>query len=378
MKKITYTSLIFGVLAFSCTKTQFDDFDSTDSGTADFSTYISVGNSLTQGYQDGGLHNEYEQQSSSFPSILAKQMGVNFLQPMVEGNGSGHKFLQNLLPTIIDIPAEANWSATGWSSWDKNIKYNNLGVSGIRLTDCVPTVGDALSPTVNQVITSLNPFGGYLDFGSLSAPKSYIQNVRESNATFFTCWLGNMDVLGWATGGGDDGDTFIPGLGIVKTSNLTPVNVFRNKYDSILDVFQAMGAKGVCSTLPDVTSIPFFTTVTLDALIIDVWITEGPMANNPGNVRLATNADLILLSTKSAFSLTTGHGFIQANPLTHEEVLDKDEVALAQTHTNLLNTEIVMSAITHGYPVADMNAVMHQLKSGITFDGVSFDARYIQ
>lgn len=379
MMKINYIPVILAAtVALSCTKTQFDEFEATNGGTANFTTFISVGNSLTQGYQDGGLHNEQQQQANSFPSIIAKQMGVSFIQPMVDGAGSGHKFLQDLAPTVIDVNAESSWGASGWSSWDQNKKYNNLGISGIRLTDCVPTVGDALSPTINQVITGNNPYGGYQDFGSLFSPKSYLENLKESNATFFTCWLGNNDVLGWATGGGDDGEISIAGLGLIKTSDLTPVNVFRNKYDSILSAFSVMGAKGVCATLPDVTAIPYFTTVTLDAVGVDVWITEGPSSNNPGNVRLATNDDLILLTTKSAFSTTTGHGFIQANPLTHIEVLDKDEVAVVQNHTNLLNVEIRASAAANNVAVIDMHAIMFELQAGMAFNGVDFTASYIE
>lgn len=382
MKKINYIPVILAAtVVLSCTKSQFDEFDATTGGAADFTTFISVGNSLTQGYQDGGLHNEYQQQANSFPAIIAGQMGVAFLQPMVEGAGSGHKFLAALQPStdITDIPADANWGAAGWNIWDKNTQYNNMGVSGVRLTDCVPTAGDALSPVINQVIISSNPFGGYQDFGTIGAPISYLQNVKASNATFFTNWLGNNDVLGWATAGGEDGATTIPGLGTINTSELTPVSVFRNKYDSILVAFQSMGAKGVCATLPDVTAIPYFTTVTLEAVGSDVWITEGPSSNNPGNVRLATNEDLILLTTKSAFNTTTGHGFIQANPLTHQEVLDKDEVIVVQNHTLLLNAEIRASAAANGnVAVVDMHAIMFELQAGMTFDGVAYAANYIE
>lgn len=380
MKRNTILSLttITVLVAVSCTKTQFDEFEPTTSGSADFSRYISVGNSLTQGHQDNGVHNEQDQQENSFPAIIAKQMGVNFSQPMVEGDGSGYKKLQDLDPTVIDVPASSNWGASGWSGWDQNTKYNNLGISGIRLTDCVPTVGDATSGLVNQFITSNNPFGGFLDFGSLFSPVSYLDHVKASNATFYTNWLGNNDVLGWATSGGDDGTISVPLVGSINISELTPVNVFRNKYDSIMGAFKANGAKGVCATIPDVTAIPYFTTVTLEAIGQDVWITEGPYSNNPGNVRKATNSDLILLTTKDALDAPAGHGFVQADPLDHTEVLDKDEVAYVQNHTRLVNAEIRASAAAHGAGVVDMHAVMYTLQSGMMFDGVSYDANYIQ
>src|SRR5680860_861518 len=61
------------------------------SGTADFSNFVSVGNTLTAGYTDGALFNAGQQ--NSLPNILAQQFalagGGDFNQPMVEGNIGG-------------------------------------------------------------------------------------------------------------------------------------------------------------------------------------------------------------------------------------------------------------------------------------------------
>lgn len=435
MKKFKYITVAVGALiALSCTKSQFDDFEATSGGSADFSNYIAVGNSLTQGFQDGGLHNEYQAQENSFPAIIAQQMGTSFLQPMVSGAGSGHRFLQELgeTPTVVSVASEADWSATGWSSWDKNTSYNNLGVAGIRLTDCVPTAGDPFSPSINQVLTTLNPFGGYLDFGaSPLTPISYLEHVKNSNATFFTCWLGNNDVLGWSTNGGTDGTVTIPGVGSVNTSELTPVSVFRSKYDSILNAFSDMGASGICATLPYVTSIPFFNTVphnpipmdpatvaavnagyatynsTLDGLALagNISLEEAAQRQinftagtsnaivimdesltdltgvNPAllSMRQATANDLILLTSSSSigqvFSPTAIYGV--SVPFADTLVLTETEVQEVTNHTDMLNNEIRASAAAYGVPVVDMNAFMQTLQSGLTFDGVDYGADYI-
>lgn len=182
MKTLKYLGLGLITLGlFSCTKTEFDNFESTTGGSADFSNYIAVGNSLTQGYQDGGLHNEYNQQDNSYPAIIAKQMGTTFIQPTVKSvDGSGYKKLLSLTPDISDVAG-----VSGWNSWDKNSKYNNLGVAGIKLTDCVPSSGDPLSPIINQVVTNGNPYGKFLDFGTTSSPVSYLEYIKRSSATFF-------------------------------------------------------------------------------------------------------------------------------------------------------------------------------------------------
>jgi lysophospholipase L1-like esterase len=430
MKSLKYIGL--GIVAlglFSCTKTEYEEFEATNGGTANFTTYIAVGNSLTQGYQDGGLHNEYNQQDNSFPAIIAKQMGTSFVQPTVKSaDGSGYRKLLSLAPNITTVAG-----VSGWNNWDKNAKYNNLGIAGIKLTDCVPTAGDPFSPTINQVVTSGNPFGNFLEFGvPLSTPPvSYLEYVKQSSATFFTCWLGNNDVLGWATAGGDNGTTTIPGLGTLNLSELTPVSVFRVKYDSILDAFQAMGAKGVCATLPDVTSIPYFTTVPHNPIPMDaatasqtnsaytsynggldsyqaggaisaaevsrrkinftasssnaIVIEDESLTTLPGlpNIRQATAADLIILPASSDI----GRQLDPSNPASiygvgvafaDSLVLTEAEVAEVQNHTNMLNNEIRTSASNHGVALADMYSYMFELQAGMTFDGVEYGAKYIE
>ncbi|HRP60568.1 MAG TPA: hypothetical protein PK833_09845, partial [Vicingus sp.] len=136
----------------SCQKTEFDDFE-LKSGTADFSNYIAVGNSLTQGYSDGGLHNELGQQDNSYPAIIAGQMklvnpSLNFVQPRTNGSGSGYIHLRyineeikvikpydaDLVPLTDNHPFAIHEDPT-WSTFgaDKTIKYNNMGISGIKL-----------------------------------------------------------------------------------------------------------------------------------------------------------------------------------------------------------------------------------------------------
>ena len=107
MKKIWI--LVVALVVLSCAKTEFDEYE-TSSGQADFSNYVAVGNSLTQGYQDGGLHNELGQQECSYPSIIAKQMklanpSLVFIQPTVPGNGSGYMHLEYVNGKIKVIKA---------------------------------------------------------------------------------------------------------------------------------------------------------------------------------------------------------------------------------------------------------------------------------
>jgi lysophospholipase L1-like esterase len=383
-------SLLIAVVLFSCTKTQYDEYE-TVAGQATFTNYIAVGNSLTQGYQDGGMHNEFGQQDNSYPAIIARQMqlanpSMIFKQPTVPPLGQGYMHLEYINgeievikaydedvinnPTAIDDdPAWANWG-------DQTMKYNNLGLSGIKLVNCL-SGGKNTTINFNLLQLSLNENGRFLDFGDEINPITYLDHIKQSKATFFTNWLGNNDVLGWSTEGGDDGPVTneigitVPGLFLTQLSDL---DEFRNKYDSVLAAFKSMGAKGVCATLPDVTSIPYFNTVTLEAVDDDVWIREGA---DTTIVRLATEDDLLLLTASD--ELADGLGKAQSKPLKHTVVLDKDEIAIVQNRTNEINNAIRSLANSYGFALADMNAFMKTLtNTGLSFDGVDFTPKYIE
>ncbi len=388
MLKYNFYALLFISLSLvSCLKTEFDAVELT-SGTADFSNYISVGNSLTQGYQNGGLHNELNEHDNSYPVIIAKQMkllapSLNFVQPQVTGSGSGHMHLAYIGGEIKVIKAfnpdttYNNPLAIGddptWPDFaDTNIKYSNLGIAGIKLANVVAG-GTINTAGLNYFVSKVNENARFLNWGGGAHLISYLDHIKKSNATFFTNWLGNNDVLGWSTGGGDDGyvaqfDKYF--------YLLTDVTEFHDKYDSVLTAFSNMGAKGVCATIPDVTSIPYFNTITLESLNHDVWFVQGPYSSNPGTVRKAVDGDLILLT--AADQLEIGIGKTATNPLPHTFVLDKDEKILAQNRSNAFNQQIKTLAAIHGFPVADMYEYMKELKSGLVFDGVEYSAKYIE
>ena len=82
MKKIIFFLLSLALL--SACKQKIDEFKA-DKGTADFTKYIAIGNSLTAGYADGALYNSG--QVNSIPNLIAGQLQTvgagQFVQPMV-------------------------------------------------------------------------------------------------------------------------------------------------------------------------------------------------------------------------------------------------------------------------------------------------------
>jgi lysophospholipase L1-like esterase len=232
------------------------DAPSASAGSANFGRYLAVGNSLTAGYGDNGLY--LEGQQNSYPSMLAQQFaqagGGAFTQPLFtadQANGSGYLRLAGFTAagTPITAPVTTNLAIRGgtvaaplYTRYDTPI--NNLGVPGIRLAD-IQTVGYA----------TVNP---YLERITSTATQTYFQRVKAEVAgtvnvpavTFFSCWLGNNDVLGYATAGG-----------AVASSGITRTDTFALKATRIINALTANNAKGIVSNIPDVAGVPFFTTV---------------------------------------------------------------------------------------------------------------------
>lgn len=397
MKKTLLLVAGLALVITACRKSQFDEVERT-SGDADFSRYISVGNSLTQGYQDGGVYEEG--QKNSYPLMIAQQMKIvdpemgDFRQPDVFGNGSGYMHLEYVNGEIEVVSAgdPGGYDADpSWDTWGGGGPYNNLGISGVTLGQCV-ALDDGELAVNNGILGGIsipfvleqdgNPFARFMDFGDNpftgGTPVQYVDHIRNSNATFFTCWLGNNDVLGFATSGGVsfEVDLSFIGFGTIEFNALADPTEFRMRYDSVLTAFDDIGAKGVCATLPDVTAIPLFNTITVQGMKDDygydtVWVEDAA-----AGVRPATDDDLILLSAID--TVENGAGSSSSVFIENGSVLDAAEVALIQSTTKQINAEIKASAASFGFGVVDMYTILNNMKPGIAYSGIDFSPTYVE
>ena len=247
-----------------------------DAGDADFSNYVSLGNSLTAGYADGALYRSG--QEDSYPNIMAEQFGFvgggDFTQPLTSDNLGGlllggQQILGNRLvlsadengnpfPTPLDgTPmTDVTTSATG--------PFNNMGVPGAKSYHLVTPGYGSVAGVANG---TANPW--FARFAT-SESTTVLADAVSLNPTFFSLWIGNNDILGYATSGGS---------GVDQAGNLDPStyggfditdpNVFAAAYSAQVDALVAGGAKGVLLNIPDVTSIPYFTTVPTRSIPLD-------------------------------------------------------------------------------------------------------------
>ncbi len=233
------------------------------SGSADFSKYVSLGNSLTAGYSDSALF--IEGQKGSYPAILAQQFaqvgGGDFNIPFMSDNVGGLLLggMQIQGPRLYfngSGPAPVSGTTTTEITNHLTGPFNNMGVPGAKSFHLLAAgYGNVAGVATGQA----NPY--YVRFASSTTSK-VIDDATAQNPTFFSLWIGNNDVLSYATSGG---------TGTNQTGNLNPAtygpnditdpNVFASVYNTLVTSLTANGAKGVVANIPYVTSVPFFTTV---------------------------------------------------------------------------------------------------------------------
>ncbi len=250
------------------------------SGEADFSNYVAVGNSLTAGYADQALY--ITGQQNSYPNIMAQQFalagGGEFRQPLMNDNLggliiNGVNDLPNRFVLAVDAegnPGPARLSGTPTTNISNVLTgpFNNYGVPGAKSYHLLaPGYGNPAGLPL-----AANPY--FVRFAS-DANASVIGDAVAANPTFFSLWIGNNDILGFATSGG---------VGVDRSSSLDPDNldpstygsnditnpdVFASVYSQEVAALVATGAKGALVNIPDVTSIPYFTTVPSQAIPLD-------------------------------------------------------------------------------------------------------------
>lgn len=245
-KKLLSLVLVLALVA-SCKDYQDLDIKSVDSGDADFSSYVAVGNSLTAGFQNNALYQSA--QEYSFANLLARQFnnGDNFSQPLISNPGISPGGGRIELKSLDPIQTTRS-SSQGQPINQGDKVFSNLGVPGAVLVDYLNpnNSGNLKERATNPNNPAFNPFYSIVMEESelaKSAPNIHNQ-VAKQNPTFITFWLGNNDVLNFVTSGGEG-------------QAPTDPNNFSQLYQGSAQAMAQTGANVVLYNIPDVTTIPF-------------------------------------------------------------------------------------------------------------------------
>jgi lysophospholipase L1-like esterase len=266
-----------------------------EKGSADFSTFVAIGDSLTAGYADGALYRDG--QLNSFPAIMAQQFalagGGAFTQPemLPEKTGSLTLNMNDLgrsdrLVLVAtgdpDSPAAPATITPAVSSelLTESIPglYNNIGVPGAKIFHA-PLAG--YGDPMGIPIMTANPYFARFASNPTASPggSSMLSDAIAQTPSFFLLWLGNNDLLLYATDGAD---------GTVNSEFVTPYANMTAGFDALLLGLNPATNKGLIINIPDVTTIPYFTTVSYNAIPLTAAQAQGlqTMLGDPYNMAL--------------------------------------------------------------------------------------------
>lgn len=226
-----------------------------DPGSADFSTFVSVGNSLTAGFADGGFFQAG--QSTAFTNILAGTFaevgGGEYTIPFTSDNLGGlllggTQIRSNRFFFDGSGLAVVPGTPTTEVSDIKPGPYNNMGVPGAK---SFHVLANGYGNIAGLALGQANPY--FVRMAS-NPNASMLEDALAQSPSFFTLWIGGNDVLGYAYAGGDDSDS------------ITDIAVFDNVYGTIIGALTAGGAQGVVANLPNVLDAAAFQAVPFNPL----------------------------------------------------------------------------------------------------------------
>lgn len=402
-------------------------------GSANLTTYVSVGNSLTAGYTDGALF--LASQNSSMPNLLAQKFalvgGGDFTQPWTNDNIGGLLLggIQIQEPRLYfngSGPARIDAVSTNEITSVLPGPYNNMGVPGAK---SFHLLANGYGNVAGVPLGLANPY--YARMAS-SPNAAVIEDAMAMNPTFFSLWIGNNDVLSYAISGGsgvNQAGNFDPAT--YGPNDITDPNVFGGVYSGLLDALTSNGAQGVVLNIPYVTSIPFFTTVPYNAIPLDAAtagaVNSGYAPYNGGllaaeagglitaseraartinfvagqnavvmvddyltdlsalglpSYRHATSDDLLVLTSSTFLGTTVDGNPLLVNgvsvPLEDNWVLSVDEIAEVIAATDAYNATIEQLASQKGLAFVNANEMMQQIANGgLPFDNFTMKANLV-
>jgi lysophospholipase L1-like esterase len=320
-----------------------------------FARYVALGNSITAGYQSGGINDSTQRQS--YAVLLAAQMNTRFAYPSLTMPGCPppiNNLVNGTRVTLTGQPASTATTCLLRAPSSVGLTLNNVAVPGIATADPTAVGGTAAA---NNALVQLF-LGG----------KTMVQKALDVEPTFATIWVGNNDILGPATSG--------------MLANATSSADFATRYDAMMDALMA-GApqlEGVLIGVVQVAQVPLLfqagvlanptvafaaTQVAGRPVVLDPVSCAGPNAG-----ALVAFPYLVAIRSRPA----AAPGTVYCQPVTgggatdpgDNGILDLTEQATVAARINEYNTHIKEKADALGWAYYDPNPTLAALKADPT------------
>ena len=335
---------------------------------ADLSKLVVVGDSLSAGEQNFSLLDT--QQVNGYASVIARQANVPLTLPLIPFPGAPNVLqLTSLNPlTIAPAPNPSPNSLPNPHRDNPCTQPTNLATPGVSLEQALTlapssTIANPLEGWVDLVLGFPNPLDPAC--GNSGPALTQIQQAVALQPTAIIEYLGNDDAL-------------LPAL-IGQLSTLTPLSTFASSYDAALDALKQTHASIITATIPDVSKVPYFTSVPTLAKQVNLppSVVAAKLGIGVGDLLLPTASPkaLSILSNQSEGPLPA---VCPAPPLslpvaTVPCVLTASDVAYLQGTIDAYNVIIFAESFAHGAAVVDI----HALVDGLAQNGYKADGKHL-
>lgn len=374
-------------------------------GAQTFEKFVVVGDSLAAGHEANCTVERFQNRGTS--KVIADQLGItDFQQPLIaEAPATNPPTSYPCLGPVL--------TATG-------VSVGIISQEGAQLNAALPRPFDNLGfnggPRMRDFVDLRVSVPGRSDLDNYAARA--LRNVAGSpfegrNAVELAAslqpdlvlyWVGNNDVLGALSSG-----VAIDGV------TLTPTASFEADYVEGLTTLQATGATIVTVTLPDVTSIPLYTTLprfvldpaTRQPVLVNgqpvpllgsralppecpvapcplpqgtlIHTLKAPLLQAQGiGIPAALGGQAVVGSGSLATALPDGSFTPPAGPLTEGVLLYPDEVALIQARTNEINGRIRAISAEEETVLFDLNTRFQEVRAdGYEIGGVRVTSDFL-
>jgi lysophospholipase L1-like esterase len=308
-----------------------------------FDRYVSMGNSITAGFQSDGINDST--QSQSYAVLLARAMHSPFFPPLMRRPGCRPPFT-----SVFANPSTRVGGGTAATCALRVVQnppppyISNTAVPGAEVID--PYTNLDTASNANQLTSFF--LGGL----------TQAQMMAKAQPTFVSIWIGNNDVLGAATNSANAGDS----------TRITSVTDFQTRYTTLLDTVEAVGPQGaVLIGVANVTRIPFFSRGTTYFAIKAGAV---PGAAFPINFIVAANCapprgDSVLVPFPYGLPKIDSAAGNPAGTYTLDcavpQVVVPQELVRLVSAVTAYNTAISAAATAHGWAYFDPNPVFDSI-----------------
>ena len=382
LKAISSLGIVI-IIASACVP-KYEGAPESSRGDTNPERFVMIGGTFSSGYTDDALFRFGQENSigafihqsinsvtsSSFNQPLTSEASVGLSSNGLSRLILGYKTDCLNETSLSPVRESTIGDATILTNIYDGLPFHNMSIPNLRLGELFDTDYSNQNPFFSRMASSQS--------------SSVIADVNLIDPTFFSMFLGLDDFMSYIKSG-------------AKNDSLPDLITFENNYRQILESLTANGAKGVISTIPDITSAPYFTTVRWDDLVLDsannatlnsiynpldFYFTQGnnpfmiedPSANAFG-VRPIQEGELILLSVPLDSVKCYKMGTIF--PFRNEFILSQNELQNIRTHLNSINDIIRYLAIEFDLGLVEAGTFFNKIQSKFPYNGINMSTTFV-